>query len=450
MTQKFGQGFEGLEERTLLAANVTASLIGDTLVVTGDSTANDISVHGTGVSGAVEVSIAGLGQTLAVNGGTSLDATDASFTGVKNIVIRGNDGDDTIDVYDVNIQGSLTENGGLGSDVLQLQSIAFDTFVGGGVVLNGGGGANDGAEVDTQVGSLNNLTIGGGLCMLNTGGSRGLLVDAEGSGDISVGSSIVMNEFSGLGGSGSAEIISGGLGYVSVGCSVIMNGGAGNDQLGLIGEAGGVSSGTGISVGAGVTISGGWGDDDEFIDANGAGTLAGPISDNINIGGSVVMLGGVGDDTLSVNGDLAGVNIHGAAGLYGGLGNDTIKVAASGLGAGSVNVGFGLVADGSDGNDFIGINGATIGGSALVAGGAGDDEIDLDGNSVSGNFWAFGQLGNDTICFDNNTVGFNAGVFGGLGDNSAYINGNTVGGFLFVSGIQHQLNSCPFDVLATT
>src|SRR5690242_3886607 len=113
MSQQLGHGFETLEDRTLLAANVTATLSNGTLTITGDATANDIEVVGTGPQGAVEVTLAN-GQTLSVVGGTTVDAQDGTFTGVKNLVISSGNGNDTVSLTDVNIAGSLSAVEGSG------------------------------------------------------------------------------------------------------------------------------------------------------------------------------------------------------------------------------------------------------------------------------------------------------------------------------------------------
>ena len=87
MTQQFGHGFESLEERTLLAANVTAVLSNGTLTITGTSDADDIYVFGDGDAGYVEVTANG-----------SADGAYGTFNGVKNIVVNTLGGDDDVNI----------------------------------------------------------------------------------------------------------------------------------------------------------------------------------------------------------------------------------------------------------------------------------------------------------------------------------------------------------------
>jgi hypothetical protein len=116
--------------------------------------------------------------------------------GVTDIVIKGNDGADIINVADINITGNLNANGNAGTDSVSLQSLLADTTIGGGVVLFGGGGVDDAVSVLTESGSTTDLTIGAGLNLQNNGGIGGIRVNAFGTGDISIGGGLLVNETS--------------------------------------------------------------------------------------------------------------------------------------------------------------------------------------------------------------------------------------------------------------
>jgi hypothetical protein len=457
MTQQFGQGFESLEERTLLAANVAATLVGDTLYVTGDNTSNNVAIFGDGVDGHVTVN--SNGQDLLVFGGNQVESNEADFTGVTNIVVLGNAGEDNIHVADIVIDGNLTVRGGLDTDFISLHSHTLDTYIGGNVLLNGGASANDAIEVET-FGYGDDITIGGNLGMVNFGGYGGLLVAAE-YGNINVGGSVLMNTFSGLGGYGSAEIRSD-YGNVNIGGSVWMNGGAGDDFLGIFAGYGAPAYGnikTGINIGGSVTMFGGWGDDDIQIGAYGYGYFQYgsaaygyggygfvEIKNNIQVGGNVDMVGGVGFDYISVAGNGADVDIGASLRQFGGFGDDTLLAYSSGYG--TVNIAANVLGDGGDGNDFIGAYGIVVGGGALVIGGNGDDGVDLDYNVINNGAWISTNLGDDIICAEGNFVGGPGVVVdGGVGGfDQAFIGGNQVLGFEVVANIEKFLDFCPFDV----
>ena len=115
MTEQFGNGFEGLEDRTLLAANVTAVLSGGTLTITGATLGafvnDNIDVSGDGMTGHVTVN-ANL-NSLAGNG-TVVAAGIRNFVGVTNIVVNTGAGNDDLNVSNINILGNLTANLGAG------------------------------------------------------------------------------------------------------------------------------------------------------------------------------------------------------------------------------------------------------------------------------------------------------------------------------------------------
>lgn len=431
MALRLGGGFEQLEERSLLAANVTATLIGDTLVITGDASNNTIDVHGVGLDGSVEVSVFGSGQMLCVNGGISEDATDGAFTGVRHISIWSNGGDDSITVSDIHIAGNLTANGGSGTDAIELNAAHFDTYVGGAVVLNGGGGTDDRIDVTLQAKSSNDLTIGAGLALSNWGGDGEIRIDADGYGTIAIGGGVLMNEYSGFGDYGIAEIRSG-YGNVAIAKSVVMNGGLGNDHLAILGDYGLAYGGTktGVSISGGVLMSGGWGDDELAISAYGFYGKVAHVENNIRIAGNVQMLGGIGDDDLRVSGVMANVSVLGGLTQVGGFGDDVIENTSAGQDR-HITIGGCLIAAGGCGDDWINDYGVTIQSRAVVLAGTGDDVVEFANNHVSRDVWLAGEVGNDKFSVVDNQIQGNLIVLGGVGWNTAHLDGNDVGGVTY-------------------
>jgi hypothetical protein len=110
--------FEQLENRSLLAGNVTASLSGADLMIAGDANGNTITVESMGVD---TVQVHGFDTT--VNGGTAIK----SFHVTGNISISLNGGDDTLRVTNLLIHDNLAIDMGSGANVVLLgQSVAGD------------------------------------------------------------------------------------------------------------------------------------------------------------------------------------------------------------------------------------------------------------------------------------------------------------------------------------
>ena len=437
MARSFGQGFEQLEERSLLAASVTATLIGDTLVITGDASDNSIDVHGVGLDGSVEVSVAGAGQTLKVNGGTAADETDGTFAGVRHISIWSNGGNDEITVSDIHIGGNLTANGGWGTDAIELKAVHFDTYIGGAVVLNGGGGTDDRIEIALQAKSSSDLTVGAGMALSTWGGAGEMLIEADGYGTIAIGGGVLMNEFSGLGDYGSAEIRSG-YGNVAISKSVVLNGGLGSDQLRMIADYGLAYGGdkTGISIGGCVLMSGGWGDDELSVAAYGFYGKVAHVEDNISIAGNVQMLGGIGNDVMQVSGVMANVSIHGTLNQLGGIGADAIENSSAGHER-HVLIGGWLHAEGGWGDDWIDTYGLVVQSGAVILGGPGNDDIGFESNQMHGDVLLIGGAGNDNFHIRDNVIGGDLVICGGIGVNFVHLNGNQVSGDTYEIHVKH-------------
>jgi VCBS repeat-containing protein len=110
-------GIENLEERTVLAGNVTASVTGGYLYLFGDAGDNQISVTRNGSAG---VTIASLDGTTKINGSTSLQLGSVT-NGI--IAITGN-GDDVLEIKGSSTAvfrtfGSTSINTGNGDDIVR-------------------------------------------------------------------------------------------------------------------------------------------------------------------------------------------------------------------------------------------------------------------------------------------------------------------------------------------
>lgn len=131
-TQAIGAGFEGLEERLLLAGNVVSALNAGFLLLTGDALANQ-----------VQLTVAANGQMTATGlSGTTIDGLASKNFGVVNtLTVLGDAGDDSISlnatafsiVNDVSIDGGADNNtisvtGRFGADLILAGGTGIDTI----------------------------------------------------------------------------------------------------------------------------------------------------------------------------------------------------------------------------------------------------------------------------------------------------------------------------------
>lgn len=188
---------ERLEERRLLAGNVTATInAGGDLIVNGDGEDNDISIL-IDDAGNVEllsdastfVDDSGLdGKTVSRNvvvnmrGGNDQvviadDVGDGDWTRipVENIRVSAGSGDDTAIVTQLNITGDVRLNGGAGNDALDVK---YSDILGS-VTLSGGGGNDRGITEGLIV--EEDLDIG-----LGTGNDEAFVLDTYVVEDLSI------------------------------------------------------------------------------------------------------------------------------------------------------------------------------------------------------------------------------------------------------------------------
>ncbi len=202
-SQAFGSGFEGLEDRLLLAGNITSVLAAGVLTLTGDAVANEVELavgtngqmvakglSGTTINGLETVNF-GVINTLTVLGGMGDDKITLNQTGstiTHDVTINGGDGNDTISVTG-KFGADLIVLGGIGNDTLRVTNTLLSSAVAD-INMDSGDG-NDtvtisaskvGRDVIVQTGLGNDtvtatgLTIASTLSLQDTGGTNSLRV----------------------------------------------------------------------------------------------------------------------------------------------------------------------------------------------------------------------------------------------------------------------------------
>lgn len=180
--------FERLENRALLAGNVTAQLLGQTAFVTGDSADNSVEIvvdggnvvvrgldnttinggtgdfvltAGTAIprnlrsflgGGNDSLSVDGVtvGRDAVINAGSGNDSVTIMGSSVigRNLKISGSSGDDTISVQDSAVTGTAHLKGGFGNDLLIMSNSSASNHL----WINGGAGDDDVVIDDSLVG----------------------------------------------------------------------------------------------------------------------------------------------------------------------------------------------------------------------------------------------------------------------------------------------------------
>jgi hypothetical protein len=128
-------GFEKLEDRVLMAGNVTAVVSGGNLLtITGDDAANDIQIYTQlGASGTTELVIVGRNGTTVNAGAEATILTGVVTAGIEDITIDLGKGNDVLDVnglFGLNstADNTLTVNGGFGGDLLSIADVNLPNF----------------------------------------------------------------------------------------------------------------------------------------------------------------------------------------------------------------------------------------------------------------------------------------------------------------------------------
>jgi hypothetical protein len=427
--RRFRPRVESLESRLALAGNVTATLAGSTLILTGNGLSNEILIEG---NGAGEFSVTGVATT--VNG----SANAFTRTNVRNILINLNNGDDIVTIVNADLSGLLSVNGGYGNDELNfgdfnagIQTFGSVTAIMGagddivevdgedeltivhGFVVNQGAGENT-TDLDPDVSltlgfvsiasgagpdfvDLGDTVVASGSIIVNSGHGDNLFFF---DGDVDVAGNITV-----IGGNGADEFNPGDTGFdtFDVSGSVVLSLGNGANfvhfEQALETSIGGVLA---INTGSGADI----------IDIDSAEFSVGTLAMNLGAGANEVIFDGgtvtvrhsMAINTLGGNDTFTfiGLDVGGAFALNTGNGNDTVNVDNS--------IFRGVVAINTfSGNDVINIEtttddsvGTTFESVVSVNLGAGDDTINLgfdddDFVTFDSHVTANGSLGTDEI-----------------------------------------------------
>lgn len=159
--------FEKLEDRCLLAGNISAVQKGSTLIITGDNDGNLVSVYGTGGN----ITVTGFDTTL--NGST----LPLEFSGVENLKVNLKNGNNSFSIGDLgncSLDGYLKIKTGKGNDLINTGDghQNFLTVIGGKVSVNVGSG-NDFVGIDsTTFNNSVNLKLGAGNDTIGTTGNN--------------------------------------------------------------------------------------------------------------------------------------------------------------------------------------------------------------------------------------------------------------------------------------
>ncbi len=143
--------FESLEDRKLMAGNITANVINDELVLTGDNSANAVEVHQTALN---------VYKVKGINGTTINGKPDKSFIVKAGIVVDLKGGDDKFEiggtVFADDVDGRLKIDMGSGRDTVTIGRVQVD----GDTIINTG---TEGDQVTVGAfASLNKLTVNTG------------------------------------------------------------------------------------------------------------------------------------------------------------------------------------------------------------------------------------------------------------------------------------------------
>jgi hypothetical protein len=224
---------EVLEPRTTPVGNVTASLAGGTLTLTGDQFANEISITTLGLN----IVVTGL------NGTTVNGAATGSFLAALVSAITANlgAGDDSISITSVTLSGNLTINSGSGADLVSIDGVSAASM------LIDAGTGNDSISIGS-VSSVNvtagNLVIRGqsGHDTLAIGTNPPLGVTINGDLDVDMGTG---NDSVAI---GDTTLMAS---AVSVGGKVTIKLGSGNDSVAAVFSSVGNLAGSLVDGGAG-------------------------------------------------------------------------------------------------------------------------------------------------------------------------------------------------------
>ncbi len=424
-------GVENLEDRRLLAGNITATFLGGSLVLRGDAADNAITVSQPAPNKVTLIGKTNSGSATTING----SAGPVVFTGILQSIDAdlkaGNDqflvGNNSAEINALNneilfgtvgvfsglasartvVQHSLIFRGGDGSD-----SAAIMADVGGNIYADMGAN-NDGVGVQGSLAKgsviliggsgdqpsllVRNSTIGNQIIVQGATGANRVVIDAvnalgvtiatqNGNDQVSVLSSnikfgVVMNTLGGI-----DNIVVGGS---VIGGSLIVNSGADVDSVTI----------ENTSIRFDALIYAGLGNDSvTIVSKRSASTTA--LATQTTIGGVLVV-------------DL-------------GLGNDTATIGSRGPGDSAVKVTGYTTLLGSDGNDQLTIRNSQFGSGVTVSMGSGKDLVSISDVRIVRNLSVFMGLGDDDLLIDATSAAV-ADLYGGLGNDGRNLSGILLG-----------------------
>ena len=425
---------ECLESRLALTipvgGNVTAKLVGSTLLLTGDALDNALVVA------------PATGGLMAVLGapGTTINGTDTTVTSF--VTTRA--------------VTSIVANLNAGTDLIGFTNNAFGfynqlTFRGVAVPFNP---ADLQITIDTATGGISSFTLSGSLTVTTASGDDavGIIGTVGGSVAVDLGSS------SSTPGPGYGNDFAIGNPFTTfsvanrIGGSVSVVGGDQRDGIRIIGtDVGGTVSavlGNGVNFaridGYGSTFGSfayrsGTGDDGVLLLAtpltirDGVSVSTGPRGEDVvivtatTIGGSVVVNTGTGDGNDRVAVESA---IRGRLSVITGAGNDLLYVSAP-------TIGGGLAINSGAGDDDVTCSSITVAFNTVIDAGAGNDRVLSSGLTTRSNLFVYLGAGNDQLeLYD--ARAFAVFLYGGTGSNSLTTNAATRSGIRTLRWFQFQ------------
>ena len=422
---------ERLESRLALAGNVTAQLLGSTLLLTGDALDNSLVVA-TAAGGKMAV-ISAPGTT--INGADATVAPFVTSRAVTNIIARLNGGDDVIGfgndaaglVRQLGISGIVSppfNEADLQTAIGQVAPGVTTFFLPGSLTVTTGAG-------DDAVGICGTV---GGFVVANLGTASSSQGNAIAIGDPldSTVSSRVGGSFSVVGGDGNDRIfftgtdVGGGM-AADLGNGVNETFVRGTDStaaatIGSFAYSGG-TGGEEIALGGNLTVRK---DVSVFTGPLGADRIG--VFGGVNIGGRVIIDTGTSGGHDSVR--LMPATIKRSLSVTTGAGNDEIEVRWS-------EVGGGLAIDSGAGDDAITLSSSTVGFNTVIDTGPGNDVVSTNSLATRHNLFAYLGQGNDTLTLEN-AAAFAAFLYGGPGTNSLTTNAATRAGIRTLKYFQFQ------------
>ncbi len=400
-TQVLGTGFEGLEERLMLAGNVISALAAGVLVLDGDGLANQVQLtvasngqmtatglSGTTINGVASVNF-GVVDTLTVNGGAgddkiSLTSTAAVIT--DDVTIDGGAGNDFISITG-RFGADLVLDGGADLDTINVikATVAVDIDLDSGdgndkVTLSG---STPGRDVFIQTGLGNDyVTVDGtavfrDLSLEDTGGNNSFrITNSSTRGDIFVG---------------------GELGTL----------GAGNDALVMNGVTAGVRAG--ITATGSIALN--FGNGNNLLSMTNSKSLGTLLGEGINV------TTGTGNDVLGIVGSQSANSIS----IDTGAGGDRVELTRFVItGTGPLDISTGA------GEDSVKLDQVLIGGIGDVDTGLDNDILKITNSRFTGEFDAVMGDGNDIAYLGSNFyASTGSSVDGGLGIDAATVGSNS-------------------------